>query len=391
MMLNPSPVDFSIKGLSFETGRPVRIDIKGGFISAIEEIDTVTDDFADTIIAPGLIDNQVNGYAGIDFSGSQHTPSDIAKAARALMGEGVTTFLPTLVTASHNDLLRNFDILGKALLSDEQLRLSVPGFHLEGPYISALEGYRGCHQPEYIRQPDWDEFLKYQDAAGGKIIQVTVAPELKGALEFIRKCTEAGIITSIGHTNANAEQISLAVDAGARLSTHLGNGCANLIHRHNNPIWPQLANDLLIPTIIADGHHLLPEEIKVFCMVKGFENIILTSDVVYLSGMKPGKYSFMGSEVTLTPGGMLLNEELNCLAGASFPLIKGVENVMNYTGCSLADAIKMASSNAARIYGLTDRGSLSPGKRADLILLNRDGNKLNVIKTYLNGVLVYMF
>jgi len=379
---------FSIEGISFETEKPVRLHIKDGLISAIEEIDTISDDFANSIIAPGLIDNQVNGFGGVDFSGSELTPSDVAKSARALLEEGVTTFLPTLVTARHEALIRNFGILRKALLSDEQLNLSVPGFHLEGPYISALEGYRGCHPSEHIRQPDWSEFLKYQDAAGGKIIQVTLAPELEGALEFIGKCTEAGIITSIGNTNATATEINLAVEAGARISTHLGNGCANFIHRHNNPIWPQLANDLLVPSLIADGHHLLPEEIKVFCRVKGFENIILTSDVVYLSGMKPGKYNFMGSEVTLTPGGMLLNEELNCLAGASFPILKGVENVMKFTGCSLAEAVRMASSNVARVYGLNDRGSLSPGKRADLILLNRDGNKLTVSKTYLNGKLV---
>ncbi len=387
-ILNHTSAGFSIEGISFETERPVRIDIRGGFISDIEDLDSIPDELADTIIAPGLIDNQVNGYAGVDFSGGELTSSGVAMAAKALLGEGVTTFLPTLITSGHLELIRNFGILRKALLEDELLRLSVPGFHLEGPYISALEGYRGCHPAEHTRQPDWNEFLKYQDASGGKIIQVTIAPELEGALEFIRKCTDAGIITSIGHTNATAMEIRLAVEAGASLSTHLGNGCANLIHRHNNPIWPQLASDKLIPTIIADGHHLLPEEIMVFCKVKGVENIILTSDVVYLSGMKPGKYNFLGSDVTLTKDGMLLNEELNCLAGASFPLKTGVENMMAYTGCSLAVAVKMASSNVAGVYGLTDRGSLFPGKRADLILLNRDGNKLTVSKTYLNGLLI---
>jgi N-acetylglucosamine-6-phosphate deacetylase len=388
MMLSRLFTDFSIEGISFETERPVRLSIKEGFISAVEEIDIIPDDFADTIIAPGLIDNQVNGYAGVDFSGGELTTSGVAMAAKALLGEGVTTFLPTLITSGHKELLRNFGILRKALLEDELLRLLVPGFHLEGPYISALEGYRGCHPAEHIRQPDWNEFLKYQDASGGKIIQVTIAPELEGALEFIRKCTEAGIITSIGHTNATSVEINLAVEAGASLSTHLGNGCANLIHRHINPIWPQLASDQLIPTLIADGHHLLPEEIRVFCKVKGVENILLTSDVVYLSGMKPGKYNFLGSDVTLTAGGMLINEELNCLAGASFPLKKGVENMMAFTGCSLAVAVNMASSNVARVYNFNDRGSLSPGKRADLILLNRDGNKLTVKKTYVNGFLI---
>ena len=193
----------------------------------------------------------------------------------------------------------------------------------------------------------------------------------------------------MGHTNASADQIDQAVENGARLSTHLGNGCANFIHRHKNPIWPQLANDRLATSVIADGQHLLPEEIRVFYKVKGPENIILTSDVIYLAGMGPGRYTFLESEVILTEEGMLLNPELNCLAGASFPLKKGVETMMNFTGCSLTNAINMASGNVARIYGLNDRGKLAPGKRADIILFEKERNELKVIKTFLKGELVY--
>jgi N-acetylglucosamine-6-phosphate deacetylase len=280
-------------------------------------------------------------------------------------------------------------VLCKALSEDDLLNDSIPGFHLEGPYISIEEGYRGCHPVEFIRKPSWDEFSELQKASGGRIIQVTIAPETEGAMEFIKKCTSAGIITAIGHTNASASQISEAVKNGSILSTHLGNGCANLIHRHKNPIWPQLANDRLTPTIIADGHHLTPEEVRVFYKVKGPDNIILTSDVVYLAGMAPGKYRFMGSDVMLNDEGMLLNIESDCLAGASFPLKKGVENVMHFTGCSLTRAINMASRNVARIYGLTGRGSLAKGTRADLILFERDGNKLIIRKTILNGIIVY--
>lgn len=234
-----------------------------------------------------------------------------------------------------------------------------------------------------------DEFMEYQKAADGKIIQVTIAPEIEGAMDFIRDCTKSGIIIALGHTNATAGQIAQAVENGAKLSTHLGNGCANFIHRHNNPIWPQLANDLLTTTVIADGHHLLPEELRVFYKVKGPGNIILTSDVIYLAGMAPGKYSFLGNDVILTNEGMLLNKELNCLAGASFPLKKGVGNIMSFTGCSLTKAINMASSNVAAIYSLQNRGKLSVGARADIILFGREGNQLLIKKTYLNGNLVF--
>jgi N-acetylglucosamine-6-phosphate deacetylase len=126
----------------------------------------------------------------------------------------------------------------------------------------------------------------------------------------------------------------------------------------------------------------------VFYKVKGPDNMILTSDVVYLAGMPPGKYTFLESEVILTEEGMLLNPEQNCLAGASFPLKKGVENMMNFTGCSIGDAINMASGNVARLCGLNDRGNLAPGKRADIIMFERVGNQLKVNKTFLKGKLV---
>jgi N-acetylglucosamine-6-phosphate deacetylase len=380
---------FSIEGIHYATGKPVRIEVSEGIIREINEISGLKNESNKSYIAPGLIDNQINGYSNVDFSGNNLVPGDIAHAAQAIWKEGVTTFLPTLISNSHENLLRNFTILNEALLNDELLRLSIPGFHLEGPYISPEDGYRGCHPLKHIRKPSWNEFTEYQEASGGRIIQVTIAPELEGAKEFIMLCTQNGIVVAIGHTNASAEVINNSVEIGVRLSTHLGNGCANLIHRHKNPIWPQLANERLTPSIIADGQHLLPEEIRVFYKVKGPDNIILTSDVVYLAGMAPGKYSFLDTAVTLTPDGMLLNEEQNCLAGASFPLKKGVENMMTFTGCSLTRAINMASANVAPIYDLTDRGVLAPDKRADIILFERDGNQILILKTWLNGTLVY--
>jgi N-acetylglucosamine-6-phosphate deacetylase len=380
---------FTVEGISYVTGNPVRIEIIGGIIKNIIETERLKDENINLFVSPGLIDNQINGYANVDFSGSNLHDGDVIEAAKAIWKDGVTSFLPTLITNSHENLIKNFTILDEAIRKNEMLRDSIPGFHLEGPYISPLEGFRGCHPVEYIRNPSWDEFNGYQKASGGRIIQVTIAPELEGAMEFIKQCTLNGIVVAMGHTNASSEQIRQAVENGVRLSTHLGNGCSNFIHRHNNPIWPQLANDQLIPSIVADGHHLLPDEMKVFYKAKGSDNIILTSDVTYLAGMAPGKYSFMGSDVILTAGGMLINTAQNCLAGASFPLKKGVENMMNVTGCSLTKAVDMASGNVARIYDLVGRGILASGSRADLILFERDGNQINIKKTYLNGNLVF--
>lgn len=378
-----------IEGIHYATGKPVRLEIIDGIISDICEINALSGESKNLNVAPGLIDNQINGYANVDFSGNNLTAKEVLSATTAIWRDGVTTFFPTLITNSHDNLIKIFRILDEACRTYTKVNESVPGFHLEGPYLSPEEGYRGCHPVKYMRKPSWREFTEYQKASGGRIIQVTIAPEIEGALEFIRNCSGEGIVVAIGHTNATADQIARAVENGAKLSTHLGNGCANFIHRHNNPIWPQLANDHLTPTIIADGLHLLSDEIRVFYKVKGADNFIITSDVIYLAGMAPGKYSFLETEVILTEDGMLLNEELNCLAGASFPLKKGVENIMKFTGCSLSDAIKMSSENAARIFNLNDRGALEKGKRADLILFELEGDQLNIKKTFIKGVAVF--
>lgn len=380
-------IPLTVEGLHYSTGKPVSIRAIGGKIIEVREITSLKRGSENVFIAPGLIDNQINGYANVDFTGDGLSAEKVVSATRAILSTGVTSFLPTLITNSHHNLLKNFTILAKAC-EDRLVGSCIPGFHLEGPYISPADGFRGCHPAEHIRRPSWDEFCEYNTASGNRIIQVTVAPEIEGAQEFIKKCVSAGIIVSIGHSNATSSEINLAVENGATLSTHLGNGCANMIHRHNNPLWPQLANEKLIPSIIADGNHLLPEEIKVFIKVKGTDKIILTSDVVYLAGMNPGKYSFSGMEVQLLDDGTLLNIEQKCLAGASFPLKRGVGNILKFTGLSLNDAVKMASGNPARIYSLKDKGEIKPGFAADLILFEIKDYSLNIRQVYKGGIMV---
>lgn len=373
-----------VSALHYDTGRPVRIGYIGGLISSVNEI-PMSEQLNDLFVAPGLIDNQINGYRGVDFSDHSAGTGRIRMAVDAIRTDGVTTFFPTVITGRHDNLVKVFSNLARALQEDEEVRSSVAGFHLEGPYISPEAGYCGCHPAEFIRKPSWDEFMQYQDAAAGNIRQVTVSPEIEGAMDFISRCVRHNIIISLGHTNASSRQIMEAVDRGARLSTHLGNGCANLIDRHHNPIWPQLANDLLTPSIIADGHHLLPEEVRVFCKVKGPRNIILTSDVTHFMGMAPGNYVFLGSNIVLSADGLIRNPLLDCLAGASLPLRTGIGNVMKFTGYSLGEAVNMAAGNVAEVCRITDRGSIVPGKRADLILFQMEDYQMSIIKVIVNG------
>lgn len=380
-----------VEGIHYGTGKPVRVRIEDGRIAEIRTIGQSSVESGKVYIAPGLIDIQVNGYAGVSFSlgGTDLMAEGIGKATRELWKAGVTTYLPTLTTNSRELMMKNLDLLAKAA-EDEKLLGSLPGFHLEGPYISPEDGYRGAHPIQFIRPPDWDEFMEMYEASGEKILQVTIAPELEGAQDFIRKCREKGIIVALGHHNAGREQIDLAVENGARLATHIGNGCANLINRHFNPLWPQLANDNLMISIICDGFHLLPEEIRVFYKIKGPDKTILVSDVTSYAGLEPGEYKTQtGETIELTAGGMLRYPAQNVLYGSALPVTKGLGHVMQVTGCSLADAVQMASTNPARLLGLSDRGMLEPGKRADLILFTLEDHAVKIQKTYIMGKLVF--
>jgi len=381
----------TITGILYSDNKPVSITISEGRITGIKRIKKLPEGSQDLYIAPGLIDNQVNGFAGVSFTfgGGELTAKGIKKATIELWKEGVTTYLPTLTTNSYEVLKKNFTILGK-IKDDPALLGSIAGFHLEGPYISPLDGYRGAHPLKYVRKPDRDEFTSLNEASGNNILQVTVAPESEGALEFISQCTEKGIVVALGHHNASAELITEAIDRGARVATHIGNGCANMINRHVNPLWPQLADDRLMISIIGDGFHLLPEEIRVFYKIKGPEKTIITSDVTGFGSLPPGKYvTEEGDSIELTSAGMLRYPAQDVLYGSASPLRKGVANVMKVTGCSLKDAIEMASTNPAELYNLNDRGSIETGKRADLILFRITDNGMDIFRTFVNGKLVY--
>ena len=378
-----------IEALHYADGNPILLEIEQGVITRITRKTSLDNPaMAGVYVAPGLIDSQVNGYQSVSFASPGLTLQGIRTATQGLWKAGVTTFLPTVTTNTRELFLGNFRVLASSL-TDPEVGPSIPGFHLEGPYISPEDGYRGAHTREWVRPPDWKEFQEVNAAAGNKILEVTLAPEIEGAMGFIVNCVKAGIIVGLGHHNAPAAVIKQAVDNGAVISTHLGNGCANVIHRHLNPLWPQLAEDRLMASLIVDGFHLRPEQVQVFYRAKGPERIILTSDVTRLAGMPPGEYDYEGRKVVLTPQGMARLPDQDVLAGAALPITAGVGNIMRYTGCSLAEAIDMATRNPARLYGLRDRGEIRVGKRADLILFTMDQNKLLIRQTLLAGKSVY--
>jgi len=324
---------------------------------------------------------------GVDFSDQELTTELMHEATRALWKEGVTSYLPTLITRDQERLKKSFSLLAETL-DDELIGRSIPGFHLEGPFISPVAGYRGAHPEQYVRLADWDEFSELQEAAHKGIRLITVAPEMEGAIPFIEKCKKSGVAVSLGHHNASPAIIDQAVDAGASFSTHLGNGCANEINRHHNPLWPQLSNDGLSISIIADGSHLTREEVRTFYKVKGADRTILVSDALSFAGLPPGEYEKDGMTYLLTKDVVKFPSE-NVLAGAAMPVSRCISNVMQFTSCDLKEAIQMASTNPARLLGLDHLGEISPGKRADLILFTMEDGQLVIQQTMVAGKVVY--
>jgi N-acetylglucosamine-6-phosphate deacetylase len=366
-----------------------RIDIDDGRITGIASVAAAPEEWP--WIAPGLIDIQVNGFAGHSLNVPEVIAEDVVAIAEAQYPTGVTTFCPTVTGGSAERMTRSLRAVAEAR---RQGRLAdrMPLIHLEGPYLSPEDGPRGAHLKEFIRPPDGDEFQRFQEAAEGLIGLVTLAPEVEGALPFIEKFVAAGIIAAIGHTNASTEIIDAAIRAGASLSTHLGNGSHALIPRHPNYIWDQLAADELWASFIVDGHHLPPAVVQCFLRCKGVERSILTTDAIQFAGQPPGRYTVAGRTVEVSEAGRVSLVGTPYLAGSCLEMYRGVANVVRFSDLTLAQALTIASTNPARLLGLADRvGQVAIGQRADLMVFDREEEtcRLTVRQTIAGGEVVY--
>ncbi len=358
----------------YATNAPLAITVANGRIASV----TASDQSPDVWVAPALFDPQINGCLGISFNSPSLTPEQVRTVSDECRKHGIGAFAPTLITNSFEAIHHGFATLAKALNADAELSRRMPRFHLEGPYLSGDVGPRGAHPKEYARDPDWDEFQKWQDAAGGRICMVTVAPERTGMLAFIEKLAAANIVVAIGHTAATGAQIRDAVIAGARTSTHLGNGCHAVLPRHDNYLWEQLACDDLHASIITDGHHLPATLVKCILRVKGVSRALLTSDAGSLAGMPPGKYREWGTDLEVLASGKIVVAGTPFLAGSGHFTDVCVSNVIRMASLSLRDAIDMASARPRQLLGLPIT-KIEPGQPADLMLFDwKEGGEVQV-------------
>ncbi|MCU1222085.1 MAG: N-acetylglucosamine-6-phosphate deacetylase [Edaphobacter sp.] len=351
----------SISGRDPHTGRTIEVVIRGGIIAAITEVPSADPAW----LSPGLIDLQINGYQGFDLNADNLTSDTVIDLSRSVLATGVTTFLPTIITASEEKIIACLRAIAAARQLNPALRHMIPGVHVEGPHLSSEDGPRGAHSREHIRPPSMAEFDRWQRASGGLVKLVTLSPHFEEAPSYIATLHTRGVLVSIGHTHASPDQIHAAVDAGATLSTHLGNGVADPLPRHPNLLWTQLAEDRLTAMFIADGHHLPSDTLKVMLRAKGLDRAILVSDVVALGGMSPGLYETqVGGLVELTPDGRLSLPGTRFLAGSIVPLKDAVARLAT-TDLSLSEVLRLATQNPARVLGRV--GKLQVGAPGDLI------------------------
>jgi N-acetylglucosamine-6-phosphate deacetylase len=391
-MSGPDGLRFVLEGRSTDDGGPVRVTVEDGVIAAIEHRGASS---SGDWLSPGWIDLQVNGFEGHDPNAVDVTPEATIEMVRALWQVGVTAVCPTVITNTEAHMVAALRAIDRACVADPLVATSVVGIHVEGPHIATEDGPRGAHPLAHVRPPDPAEYRRWQEAAGGRIRIITLSPEYADAVAYIEAIVADGVIASIGHTAATTEQIRAAVDAGARWSTHLGNGAHAMIRRHPNYIWDQLAEDRLVAGLIFDGHHLPPAVMQTMVRAKGVERSILVSDALWVAGLEPGEYALPdGASVTLLPSGRLELTGTPFLAGCATGLPTCVSNAVRHAGRSVPEAVRMVTRNPSGLLGLDpQRGheSLRIGARANLTVFRQDPEDLllSIVTTVVDGTVVH--
>jgi len=312
---------------------------------------------------PGLFDLQVNGFAGIDFNAPGLTGEGLAEALERQRATGVTRCLPTLITSSFDRFARNARVIARS--PDP----AVAGIHMEGPYLSPEDGPRGAHPREHVTNATIADFDRRQEAADGRIVLVTLAPEAPGALSLIDHLVKAGVRVAIGHTGGTPQQVEDAISAGATLATHLGNGCAQTLPRHPNFIWTLLAADPVAASFIVDGHHLPAATVKGLIRAKGVDRSILVTDATSAAACGPGRYSIGDVVCESREDGRVSLPGTPYLAGSSLTLDRAIGNTVKFTGLPIDMVLPMASTIPALYLGVQTAGTVSA---------EWDGSELNV-------------
>ncbi|MDQ1625120.1 MAG: N-acetylglucosamine-6-phosphate deacetylase [Actinomycetota bacterium] len=358
-----------------------RVNVEDGRVVDVAA-GTVADDadirLPSGVLVPGLIDLQVNGYYGADFADA--IPEQWGEITRRLPATGVTALAPTFISAPVEDTvdaLRRTAELVAALNGGAE----VLGVHLEGPFLSELR--KGAHNASYLRDPEPEAVEALLGAAPGLVRIVTLAPERRGGIDAVRRLADAGVLVSIGHSDASGEQVYAAADAGARMVTHLFNAQRPLNHREPGVVGAALSDRRLTAGLIVDLHHVNAEACRIgFAAAPG--RIALVTDAAAPAGMPPGRYELGGEPVVLEPGQPVRRED-GTIASSNLALDQAIANAVGI-GVDLLTAVEAATRIPADLLGRADLGRIAAGARADLVWLGAD---LRVVSTWIEGDVVH--
>ena len=327
-------------------------------------------------LAPALMDVQVNGFAGVDFQSPGLSHDQLLRAVKGLRQSGCTRFLPTLVTRPWPEMLEILASLRTLREHGQELKESITGWHLEGPFLSSEPGYCGAHAPEHMVDPKPEHFEQLREAAGDNVLLVTLAPERPGSAAAIRHARTLGIHVSLGHTNATAAQLSEAVEAGATCFTHLGNACPQALDRHDNILWRALDIPELHVSLIADGIHVSPSCFRLLHRAKSGRRLLYTTDAMAAAGVGPGTYALGNLSLEVGADGIVRQPGRTNFAGSSLTPIRGVRRAAGMLGVHWGEAWDRFSLVPGAWLG--HPVSLKAGHRADFCLITppRDGGDL---------------
>lgn len=333
-----------LHGVHPDSHTTLEVGIQHGLIVSIEEMSST--DCVLPYLSAGLIDLQINGYAGLDLNSKHLTSKVVIDLCRKLGHLGVTSSLPTQITSSPESTIAALKVISTARKEDWLAKELIAGVHMESPSVSAFDGSRGVHPLQLVRAASLQEYREWQEASDNLVVMVTIAPEQAGAIDYIKVLSAQKITIAISHSAATAEQVKEAVQAGASMSTHLGNGVAAIRPRHPDLIWAQIADEHLFASFIADSRHLLADTFKVKLNARGLDQSILVSDSVTLAGMPVGRYKqAIGGTVEVSPDGRIVVVGTPYLAGAGLPLSSNILVAMQIACLSLNEALRLATIN----------------------------------------------
>lgn len=303
-------------------------------------------------MACDLFDFQVNGFAGVDFQRAALTREELQRATLGLRRHGATRYFLTLITDEVKQLCRRLQHIERICATDAACRTAIAGYHLEGPWLHPEDGYRGAHPPGPMHAPRAAEFAALQEAAGGRIKLITLAPEWPGSAEFIAGVTGQGVHVSLGHTNATERDIDAAITAGARFCTHLGNATPPSLPRHDNIIQRLLARDELTACFIPDGHHLPPFVLRNLVRAKPPGQVLFTTDSMAAAGAGSGRFTLGKMTVEVQSDGIARQPGGGGFAGSTLTPQEGVQRTARFLGISTAEARRIWSEAARTAFGV---------------------------------------